>query len=92
MSEKQVGIRALKQNASEVIQMVKQGDVVVITERGVPVAQISPIKKTRLQELIDAGLATPATRDFREISFNPTSKRGLPSSLEMIREQRAEKI
>lgn len=72
--------------------MVKQGDVVVITDRGVPVAQISPIKKTRLQELIEAGLATPASKNIKEISFNPISKPGLPASLEMIREQRAEKI
>lgn len=72
--------------------MVKQGEVVVITDRGVPVAQISPIKKSKLQELIEAGLVAPATKDFKEIAFGPISKPGIPSSLEMIREQRAEKI
>ncbi|MSY48009.1 MAG: type II toxin-antitoxin system prevent-host-death family antitoxin, partial [Actinobacteria bacterium] len=35
---RQVGIRALKQNASEVIAEVTNGETIVITDRGRPVA------------------------------------------------------
>jgi prevent-host-death family protein len=57
---KEVGIRALKQNASKVVAEAAAGEIIVITDRGRPVAQITPLPKSRLQQLIDAGLATPA--------------------------------
>ncbi|MFM8948289.1 MAG: type II toxin-antitoxin system Phd/YefM family antitoxin, partial [Acidimicrobiaceae bacterium] len=37
---REVGIRALKQNASEVIADVVQGETIVVTDRGRQVAQI----------------------------------------------------
>lgn len=54
-----VGIRALKQNASEVVARVKAGETVEITERGRPVARLTPIRTDRYQELVDAGVITP---------------------------------
>jgi prevent-host-death family protein len=56
---KEVGIRALKQNASQVVAEAAAGEVVIVTERGRPVVQISPVPKSRLQQLVDAGLARP---------------------------------
>lgn len=67
--------------------MVKQGDVVVITDRGMPVAQISPIKKSKLQELIEAGLVTPATRTSKDLlKIEPIP--ALPSVDEMLSYER----
>ncbi len=59
MTDKQVGIRALKQNASEVIALVKQGNRIIVTDRGIPVAQITSYKKSRFEELVEAGLVIP---------------------------------
>ncbi len=55
MSE--VGIRALKQNASAVVAEAAAGETVTITDRGRPVAQMTPIPKSRLRSLVDEGHA-----------------------------------
>lgn len=65
MSE--VGIRALKQNASQVVARAAAGEVIVITDRGRPVAQMTPLPKSRLQELIDAGLVREPTRSLADL-------------------------
>jgi prevent-host-death family protein len=57
----QVGVRELKQNASAVLRRVAAGESLVVTDRGRPVARLSPIRKGGLQELIDAGLVTMPT-------------------------------
>ena len=61
-----VGIRALQQNASQVVGRAKAGEIITITEHGKPVARIVPIVKDRYQEMIDAGLIVPAKRPFSE--------------------------
>lgn len=60
-----IGIRELRQHASRYIDLVKAGESVEVTERGKPVARLIPIKdeRSRLQQLIDEGLATPAAGD-----------------------------
>lgn len=57
-----VGIRALKQNASEVVRRAAAGDVITVTDRGRPVARIVPIRATPLEEMRSAGLVREATR------------------------------
>ncbi len=57
----QVGVRELKQNASAVLRRVAAGESLIVTDRGRPVARLSPVKKGPLQELIDAGLVTMPT-------------------------------
>lgn len=56
-----VGIRSLKQNASEVVRQAAAGDVIIITDRGTPVAQIVPLRASRLDEMRNAGLVRRAT-------------------------------
>jgi prevent-host-death family protein len=53
--EKTVGIRELKQNPSAVLAEVKNGEVVTITERGVPIARIVPAALSPLEEMIANG-------------------------------------
>lgn len=60
MSE--VGIRALKQNASAVVSSAAAGETITITDRGRPVARMAPIPTSRLKALIDAGQARPPRR------------------------------
>ncbi|HEY5853391.1 MAG TPA: type II toxin-antitoxin system prevent-host-death family antitoxin [Aldersonia sp.] len=64
----EVGIRALKQNASAVVADAASGEVVIITDRGRPVAQMTPIPESPLQRLLAAGRARPSRRDVRELS------------------------
>lgn len=66
MSE--VGIRALKQNASAVVAEAAAGETVTITDRGRPVARMTAIPKSRLRALIDAGRARPARREIANLS------------------------
>ena len=63
----EVGIRALKQNASAVVAEAAAGATVTITDRGRPVAQMTAIPKSRLQALIDAGRARPARRELADL-------------------------
>ena len=80
----EVGIRALKQNASAVVAQAAAGEIVTITSRGRPVALITPIPKSRLQELADAGLVTEATREIDDL---PAPIEG-PSLTDVLAEMR----
>jgi prevent-host-death family protein len=64
----EVGIRALKQNASSVVAEASAGRTVTITDRGRAVAQLTAIPTSRLQQLIASGKARPARRDIRALA------------------------
>ena len=66
-----VGVRELRQDASKVLGLVKSGESVIVTECGKPVAEIRPIQATTIQDLIDAGLITPAKDKFDAKVFEP---------------------
>lgn len=59
----QVGIRELKQNASEVVARVEAGEEITVTNRGRPVARLVPhirqTRRSRLEEMIALGIARP---------------------------------
>ncbi|HSL60023.1 MAG TPA: type II toxin-antitoxin system prevent-host-death family antitoxin [Acidimicrobiales bacterium] len=63
----EVGIRALKQNASAVVADAAAGETVTITDRGRPVARMTAIPASRLQALIDGGRACPARRQVADL-------------------------
>ncbi len=52
-----VGIRELKAHLSDYVRRAKQGEGVVITERGVEVAELRPLSSERrwLQGLVEEG-------------------------------------
>jgi prevent-host-death family protein len=64
---KAVGIRALKQNASAVVADAAAGEVVVITDRGRPVAQLGPVAVDRLAALTASGSVRPARRSLADL-------------------------
>jgi prevent-host-death family protein len=66
-----VGVRELRQDASKVLKLVKGGETILVTERGKPVAEIRPIKEITMQDLIDAGIVTPAKAKFDPKVFEP---------------------
>jgi prevent-host-death family protein len=64
----EVGIRSLKQNASAVVADAAAGETVTITDRGRPVAQLTPIPSSVLQSLLAAGRARSARRSITDLN------------------------
>lgn len=63
----EVGIRALKQNASQVVARVVAGEVITVTDRGRPVAQLLPLPDSNLDSLVASGVARPPKRTLSEL-------------------------
>ena len=65
MSE-QVGIRELRQNLSVYLRRVEAGETLEVTERGKPVALLTPLpgRQSILDRLIAEGHAQPATEPW----------------------------
>jgi len=80
----EVGIRALKQNASAVVAKAAAGETVTITDRGRPVAQLTAIPSSRLGGLIASGRARPAGRRLSELPA-PTGSPTLSDELAAMR-------
>jgi prevent-host-death family protein len=58
----QVGIRELRQRASELLRRVEAGETFEVTDRGRPVAVLAPLPETgRLDRLRAAGEVVPAS-------------------------------
>jgi prevent-host-death family protein len=85
-----VGIRALRQNASVVVAEAAGGDIVIITDRGRPVAMLVPYQEDRLQALIDAGLATPPRRSLRDLPAPRVRRRDERPLTEVLDEMRSD--
>jgi prevent-host-death family protein len=62
-----VGIRELRQNPAAAIGAVKDGEIVVVTDRGVSVAQLVPVAAARREQLLAAGKLRAAVRDYRSL-------------------------
>ncbi|MDR9434264.1 type II toxin-antitoxin system prevent-host-death family antitoxin [Pontimonas sp.] len=92
MEEKMVGIRQLKQNASEVMASVKKGARIIVTDRGRPVGRIIPMGQSPLDDLVEAGLMSEPTRSFAEVvtALTPATPAGVTAQevLDEIREER----
>jgi prevent-host-death family protein len=63
-----VGIRELRQRASELLRLVAQGEVIEITDRGRPVAHLIPVPAgTVLEQMRAAGEIDPASADLDDL-------------------------
>ena len=84
-----VGIRELRQNASQVVARAAAGEVITITDRGRPVAQMSPLANSSIERLRERGLITPAIRTFEEYCASPKPTTGPPLSpvLQQLRDE-----
>jgi prevent-host-death family protein len=81
----EVGIRALKQNASAVVADAAAGATVTITDRGRPVAQLTPLPTSPLERLIESGRARPPRRSLLDLP-RPKPGPSLSAELESMRE------
>lgn len=87
-SRSEVGIRDLKNGLSGYIDRVKAGEEVIITDRGRPVARLSPLDAPddRLADLIAAGVVRAPTSRSRHRADPRLEPEGDVSSL--VAEQR----
>ena len=88
-----VGVRELRQSASQILDQVKDGAVVEITEHGVPVARLVPITKSLYEEYLDSGRIIPARNPHRVFTM-PKGKisKGKQLSEILIEERRTAKF
>ena len=86
-SPPRVGIRELKDNLSSYVARAKEGEEVLITDRGRPVARLVAVDgpTDRLAELIEQGLVRPAKTRVRSRP-RPIKAKGTVSDL--VAEQR----
>jgi prevent-host-death family protein len=63
-----VGVRELRQRASELLRRVAAGETIEVTDRGRPVALLSPLPEAGpLERLRAAGEVSPAMADLDEL-------------------------
>jgi prevent-host-death family protein len=64
LPRRKVGLRELSQKTARVLALVKQGETIDVTDRGVTVARIVPAADDRYEQLVAAGIIRPASRPF----------------------------
>jgi prevent-host-death family protein len=63
-----VGIRELRQRASELLRLVAQGEIIEVTDRGRPAAHLVPVPTgTALEQMRVAGEIDPASADLDDL-------------------------
>ncbi|MGH2844384.1 MAG: type II toxin-antitoxin system Phd/YefM family antitoxin [Solirubrobacteraceae bacterium] len=79
----QVGVRELRQRASELLRLVESGETIEITDRGRPVALLSPWPEgSPLERLRTSGDVAPATGDLDDLPPPlPSRAAELPSAV-----------
>jgi prevent-host-death family protein len=77
----EVGVRELRDHLSRYLNRVREGDEVVITDRGRAIARVVPVGSERvLDRLIAEGIVTPARRPKRRAG-KPIKTKGTVSDL-----------
>jgi prevent-host-death family protein len=88
-----VGIRELRQRASELLRLVEAGETIEVTDRGRPVALLSPLPGgSALERLRASGDVEPATRELHDLPGPVPAPAGLePPSERLARLRRDER-
>jgi len=90
-----VGVKELKNNLTQYLRRTKQGEEVIITERGTPIALIQPIKgadkavslEAKLARLAAQGVvALPTQKPLRRVRLVKVS--GKPISKAIVEDRR----
>lgn len=90
MLTKKVGIREFKAQMGTYMQLVKEGNIVILTERGKPIGQITPLPTSleeRRRRLIETGFVKWSGRKLKP--RKPTIKlRGNKTMADLVIEGR----
>ena len=72
-----IGVRQLQQNAAAAVRRVRRGERIEVTDRGRPVALLSPVSAGSILEALDAaGRITRAEGDLLDLPPPLRSPRG----------------
>lgn len=66
--------REMRNNSGELLRRVEAGETITVTNRGRPVARITPVRQSVLDELETLGQLRRATRSPRELRDIPRAK------------------
>ena len=83
----EIGIRALQQHASDAVARAVSGETLVITDRGRPVARLTALGGSTLEQLLAAGLARAPRRSLQELP-GPLPAAAGPTLSELLQQQR----
>lgn len=81
-------IRELQQHAYAMVAEVVQGETATITDRGRPVAQLSPLPASRFEQMLAAGVIRPASRRLQDLPPAEEGEALMPTLLEMRDDER----
>jgi prevent-host-death family protein len=84
-----MGIRELRDNLTKTIRRVRAGETIEITHDGEPVALLSPVRRSRLDQLIASGEATRG-EPLDLSSFEPLPVTGPMTASEALERDRSE--
>jgi len=86
-----LGLREANQQFSKAMRAVRDGEEVILTDRGRPFAIIAPLRpETALDRFARAGLIRPAAKTGTPPRARPVSARGRPAA-QIISDQRDER-
>jgi prevent-host-death family protein len=81
-----VGVRELRNNLSRWLDRVRDGEEVVVTDRGRAIVRLLPFDGERtLDRMIAAGVVTPATERVRR---SPRPVKGKGGASDLVADQR----
>jgi prevent-host-death family protein len=84
-----VGVRELRQRASELLRRVEQGESIAVTDRGRPVAILSPPPTgSAYDRLLASGDLQPARADFADLPEPLVPGRGAERPSDVLRRLR----
>jgi prevent-host-death family protein len=84
----QVGVRELRQNASALLRRVAAGESIIVTDRGRPVARLSPIGTGGIADLRAAGLVREPSRSMRDAPPAVAIPKGALTAAEALAQSR----
>lgn len=89
-----IGIRELRQNASEYVRRAEKGETIEVTDRGRPVAQLAPLPRPMsvLDRWIAEGKATRPVGRIEDLPPPTPLPPGSPSTAQILDELREERL
>jgi prevent-host-death family protein len=87
-----IGIRELRQNASKYLRLVEErGEPIEITDRGRPVAQLTPLPTgSRIEQLVARGRLRRGRGSFKDLGAPLEPRPGVPLPSEVLAAMRAD--
>lgn len=80
-----VGVRELRQRASELLRLVEAGETIEVTDRGRPVAVLAPLTdRGTLEQLRATGDVTAATSAIDDLPEPLVTSKNLPTASEVL--------